>query len=772
MKTHLEPLLAENQTTIDESKSNLYREFMNYNMLHNGFYFSYTYELQYTVQRNASELVRARQIGAAFKPTFEPTDESSDSISGSKRSEPLGVEELLQYDPLFSERDEYHPFVWNYRHMKPFMASKHYRHWCLPLIYGSFEVVRVGSMGGSSNYAASSRRPQPSFSLALICRRSRFFAGTRFRKRGVDAFGNTANEVETEQIVVDDASRHFRRGNITSFVQLRGSVPIFWSQEISLSAMNPKPPVKFHRPDPTAVATRMHTAKLIRRYGPPIWFVNLMRAQPNNKISGDSEIELSKQFHSAIQMVKGDLPEAINLHYVHYDMKNRQREEQDIFRSVHKLVKSANRQIDFYQSSWAGCSDAKPQRLQTGILRTNCIDCLDRTNVLQFYAGLDALTSQLTALKFLPEDQSDNFDWRGEVAKILSGLYDRAGDVLSYQYAGTSAHKKYAVLAPQPSVSPWRAGLDAWISVNRTFTTTFQDASKQVVYNVLLGGADEKLGNSKIVRKYMGDAEGEIDMFIHSGQFDSLVGAPYGYGCEWWRDGLTVFAKNFALLLNLPDDYNIVDRLHVGIDSNNDEVTQSPRRGNRMVPRVAPSLSRARLHRPSSAALADEELDEDDLEGGRSGEIPAWIWNVLKPEEAFPEPPPRRELCTSDEWFDQIYDVRRLSVFPNSGSNEVEVDDMQEAEVNTNFTNPNESAGRLASRQRGDSPVWVHKLLAIEKTFQDGSRLSPKKVSDPFHIGKELQDTRPRVDENDYYDSFKVSEENRAAYQKLMTKLI
>ena len=36
--------------------------------------------------------------------------------------------------------------------------------------------------------------------LTLIARRSRHFAGTRFRKRGINDGGKVANEVETEQV--------------------------------------------------------------------------------------------------------------------------------------------------------------------------------------------------------------------------------------------------------------------------------------------------------------------------------------------------------------------------------------------------------------------------------------------------------------------------------------------------------------------------------------------------------------------------------------------
>ena len=39
-----------------------------------------------------------------------------------------------------------------------------------------------------------------------------------------------ANEVETEQIVHNASVLSFKSGWFTSYVQLRGSVPSFWSQ--------------------------------------------------------------------------------------------------------------------------------------------------------------------------------------------------------------------------------------------------------------------------------------------------------------------------------------------------------------------------------------------------------------------------------------------------------------------------------------------------------------------------------------------------------------
>ena len=45
------------------------------------------------------------------------------------------------------------------------------------------------------------------FTITLIGRRSRLFAGTRYLKRGVNDEGNVANDVEVEQIVDDHYGR-------------------------------------------------------------------------------------------------------------------------------------------------------------------------------------------------------------------------------------------------------------------------------------------------------------------------------------------------------------------------------------------------------------------------------------------------------------------------------------------------------------------------------------------------------------------------------------
>lgn len=68
--------------------------------------------------------------------------------------------------------------------------------------------------------------------LYLISRRSRYRAGTRYFRRGIDEDGNVANFNETEQMVFVDKpdSEEQKFPHLLSYVQTRGSVPVYWAE--------------------------------------------------------------------------------------------------------------------------------------------------------------------------------------------------------------------------------------------------------------------------------------------------------------------------------------------------------------------------------------------------------------------------------------------------------------------------------------------------------------------------------------------------------------
>lgn len=87
--------------------------------------------------------------------------------------------------------------------------------------------------------------------------------GTRYYSRGIDDDGNVANFVETEQIMVIGSY-------LCSNIGLRGSVPVFWSQESMHSNIRLTRSAEL-----TNTAFIKHFHALTNRYG-KILCVNLM----------------------------------------------------------------------------------------------------------------------------------------------------------------------------------------------------------------------------------------------------------------------------------------------------------------------------------------------------------------------------------------------------------------------------------------------------------------------------------------------------------------
>ena len=104
--------------------------------------------------------------------------------------------------------------------------------------------------------SAVSRHTEKSFLLTLISRRSVKRAGLRYLRRGVDEEGDTANSVETEQILSD--LDWTSSSKIHSFMQIRGSIPIFFSQ--SPYSFKPVPQIQ-HSDETNAKAFKKHFGK-------------------------------------------------------------------------------------------------------------------------------------------------------------------------------------------------------------------------------------------------------------------------------------------------------------------------------------------------------------------------------------------------------------------------------------------------------------------------------------------------------------------------------
>ena len=154
--------------------------------------------------------------------------------------------------------------------------------------------------------------------LTVISRLSARRAGTRFNSRGIDDDGNVANFVETETVFWSPAGVCF------SYVQIRGSVPVFWESSSSLIPGQQKIHIT-RPPEATQPAFDKHFEGLELAYG-GIHVVNLL----NDDKPGEKE--LTDRFHYHIERStlhgsreKGQESEHDLLKETHFDFHNETR---------------------------------------------------------------------------------------------------------------------------------------------------------------------------------------------------------------------------------------------------------------------------------------------------------------------------------------------------------------------------------------------------------------------------------------------------------------
>ncbi|QCD89055.1 phosphoinositide phosphatase SAC1 [Vigna unguiculata] len=498
------------QSDLAHSKTELrYKKLLSSVDLTKDFFFSYTYPIMQSLQKNVS-----------------PSEDGG-----------------MSYDNIF---------VWNAYLTQAIRSRCNNTIWTIALVHGHFRQSRLSIFGRD-------------FSVSLISRRSRHFAGTRYLKRGVNDRGRVANDVETEQIVLDEEAGSCK-GKMSSVVQMRGSIPLFWSQEAS--RFSPKPDIILQRYDPTYEATKLHFEDLAKRYGNPIIVLNLIKTVEKRP----REMMLRREFASAVGYLNQILPVENHLRFIHWDFHKFAKSKSanvlavlgavasealdltgfyysgkpNIIKRVNKSnrtstgrdsslrdlrassgdivrIGNSNEMINSvvnrdketdtnHQNKKDNLSDDAPH-FQSGVLRTNCIDCLDRTNVAQYAYGLQALGRQLHAMGLtdVPKVDPDS-----SIAAALMDMYQSMGDALAQQYGGSAAHN---TVFPERQ-GKWKATTQSrefLKSIKRYYSNAYTDGEKQDAINLFLGYFQPHEGKPALW-------ELDSDYYLHvSGVGDDLI---------------------------------------------------------------------------------------------------------------------------------------------------------------------------------------------------------------------------------------------------------
>lgn len=307
------------------------------------------------------------------------------------------------------------------------------------------------------------------FSLLFISRRSCFRQGCRFTRRGIDSLGNCANFCETEQTLL------FANGKVSSYVQVRGSIPILWKSPCSLKY----DPVVSIANDPLNCNAYCedHFRSLAETYCPDrdsiILSVNLIDKKKDQQ-------KLGIAYASAVDSVRNRVPCQLLYEWFDFHAETKKKGKWNNLSKLLFAVEADFNHIGFFSRQPTG----EVLSRQRGVIRTNCMDNLDRTNVTQSLFARRSLLAQLNKVSAGAGSSVMDTPYK-KFEKVYKVVWANNADAISLMYAGTGALKVDFTKTGKRTVKGMYN--DVVNSVIRYYINNFRDGFKQDSIDILLG---------------------------------------------------------------------------------------------------------------------------------------------------------------------------------------------------------------------------------------------------------------------------------------------
>lgn len=359
-------------------------------------------------------------------------------------------------------------FYWNLDLYKVFQTPEVKsitNHICVPIICGYVNMFTEKINGKPLEFI-------------LITRRSKYHAGTRYLTRGIDDEGHCANYCETEQIIKYE-------NKTLSFVQIRGSAPIFF-QQVGLTAQT-----EITRSiELTIKAFSMHLDDIFKNYS-MLFFVNLL-----NKLKQGEQI-ITESIENQIKLKS---PNSF-LRYNFFDFQNNC--PYDNYDKIEDFIKQIENVVTIFQFNCINDYTGKIELTQSGTIRTNCLDCLDRTNVIQTRISWLILGKMLNYLKVPTTGVFGTESFFGQsstkIKDMFKMLWVENGDNISIQYAGTaSTISTVTKTGGHGFLGLIQHGL---VSVTRVYQGSFEDNFKQRCFDILLQKHISEINNDLSIKE-------------------------------------------------------------------------------------------------------------------------------------------------------------------------------------------------------------------------------------------------------------------------------
>jgi len=358
----------------------------------------------------------------------------------------------------------------------------------LPVIFGMAEIRPTTFCGTPLTFV-------------LISRRSRHRVGTRFFTRGLDPDGNAANYNETEQVIIlndNPAVGDRKETQYFSFIQTRGSVPTLWAE---INNLGYAPRLQIRSVDAAVAPARRHLDEQVRLYGDN-YLVNLVNQKGREARVKESYEQIFERITGAGPPIRESdqltsekfttIPSDSRLHYIYFDYHS-ETKALGIDRA-YAVVDRLAPALDSYFSAveMPGRSHRlEPQTFQTAVVRTNCMDCLDRTNVVQSMLARTMLDRILRDNALLPT--TSTFATKDPAFELLfRNVWADNADAISRAYAGTGAMKTDVTRTGTRT----KAGMmqDVRISITRYLKNNFMDGPRQDALDLFLGAHHPTVG--------------------------------------------------------------------------------------------------------------------------------------------------------------------------------------------------------------------------------------------------------------------------------------
>ena len=381
-------------------------------------------------------------------------------------------------------------YCWNYSIGKYF-DIKDMNNFIYPIINGFVGIKEINEYGEETKFI-------------LIGRKDTRRSGVRLLIRGADVKGNVANSSENEEIIIyKDKENNI---NIASFVQIRGSIPLIWTQEPCL-ILNPqiRPKDDF---DANASVFKMHMEEVLGIYN-SVCCINLVDQKKDQKIIGDYYSNLIQDykeknkdksnrvdyawfdFHAECKKLKyenikklfkkNSVHKCLNSYgYTHIKIEKNVIQQINQYEKIEEFLLKNNR-LNFIQ-------------LQKGVFRTNCIDSLDRSNVVQSTFARFFLFKMLYELNLsitIPSEDNVFQKFDGNFESIFKIIWADHGDGISLPYSGTGAMKSDFVRTGKRTVEGNLQ--DGIISLTRFYINNFRDGYFQDCNDYFLGVINPKV---------------------------------------------------------------------------------------------------------------------------------------------------------------------------------------------------------------------------------------------------------------------------------------